>query len=866
MTKRSRYPKLTGWPGSKELFNNPPEDFRPAAYWFWSNEIDPAAFRSQMEEMKNAGIHSLWIQPRLGFPMEKFMSPEYFELYRKALDIAIELDMSVGIYDDYNWITGHSGGRTVAENDELRERHTFWVEVALQAGVPEEDPKLSGIRNLLTGGHKEALTWLYEDGVVSWGDWEILTAFTYQRSDLIDTTTVRQVANKLSLVDTTGEGCRVLAQETLDQSATHLLVFITAQCKTSRMIDYLNPEATETFIKVGYEPYYHELRDYWDHIWAMFCDEPYSGLYVWDQMEGLLGTSLMYNEDFYKEFQTRKGYDIREHLYVLAWPADEGSITWRNDFFQVYAERVQRIFFEPLAKWSHDHDVLFVGHELMTQLNGHWAFTTDFGFDVVANFGADHFGIGELKDVSTTDSGSFDKNIAAKLASSVAHVYGKNGSMLEQYTPSFETDLPLPAARGDWDLTAQTLKQQMDFYAVQGLSQFLWHGYFHSNDVVGENTALYSQRFDFPPGINYEPWFRYFKSMSDQNARLAYFLSLGTHVAPAALLYPLRTYWSEGREDLFSAEGAFLNEYLSRLHCDFDFIDERNLLTAKIEGGELLIGDESYRLLVLPAVSTLQDAQVVKVIEDFVKAGGAVIFSGRIPSKTQTGADDSIRQRLEKLVAENQRVIYFADPLCKAPQGEKVLDEALDKLNVRSVSIQANGSIDLGSFYCLRKDEEDLYLAVLNDEEETKNWEIKLPGVQGTVEHWNLETGETMPWPHIRQDETGLTIYYSPQAIEAACFKIQQDQKPELCITDLSGRLLKTDLIEDGMSLQIELESNQPLTLTAQGLTEDGPYSLEVLEDGIAIDYDVAWNGNAATIAVDAKELASPHSSAPIGS
>ena len=90
--------------------------------------------------------------------------------------------------------------------------------------------------------------------------------------------------------------------------------------------------------------------------------------------------------------------------------------------------------------------VQFVGHELMTQLNGHWAFTTDRGFDVVANFGGS-LGIGALKDVSTTDSGTFNRNISAKLASSVAHVYKKNGSMLEQYTPGFETDMKMPAAR-----------------------------------------------------------------------------------------------------------------------------------------------------------------------------------------------------------------------------------------------------------------------------------------------------------------------------------------------------------------------------------------------------------------------------------
>ena len=96
--------------------------------------------------------------------MEKYLSQEYFDQYRTALEIARELDMRVSIYDEYNWITGHAGGKTVAQNDQFRESHTFWVEVPLAGGQPQDDIKLTGMTNLLTTGHKEALTWLYDGG------------------------------------------------------------------------------------------------------------------------------------------------------------------------------------------------------------------------------------------------------------------------------------------------------------------------------------------------------------------------------------------------------------------------------------------------------------------------------------------------------------------------------------------------------------------------------------------------------------------------------------------------------------------------------------------------------------------------------
>ena len=53
MTNRpGSYPCFAGWPAEPELFRDPPEDFRPAAYWFWSREVDPATFRKKLEEME----------------------------------------------------------------------------------------------------------------------------------------------------------------------------------------------------------------------------------------------------------------------------------------------------------------------------------------------------------------------------------------------------------------------------------------------------------------------------------------------------------------------------------------------------------------------------------------------------------------------------------------------------------------------------------------------------------------------------------------------------------------------------------------------------------------------------------------------
>jgi hypothetical protein len=85
----------------------------PSAYWFWHNIPSRNEILRQVAEMSHAGFHAFFIQPRLSFPREKYLSDEYLAAYREAVIAAKETGLDVGIYDDFNWISGHAGGKTV---------------------------------------------------------------------------------------------------------------------------------------------------------------------------------------------------------------------------------------------------------------------------------------------------------------------------------------------------------------------------------------------------------------------------------------------------------------------------------------------------------------------------------------------------------------------------------------------------------------------------------------------------------------------------------------------------------------------------------------------------------------------------------
>jgi hypothetical protein len=111
---------------SLALFRNPSHAFQPAAYWFWHYLPHSDHIRSQLAEFSQAGFGTIMIQARLAFPREDYLSADYLAAYRETVEIAAGLGLKIGLYDDYNWMSGHAGGRTVEDRDDLRERHVFW--------------------------------------------------------------------------------------------------------------------------------------------------------------------------------------------------------------------------------------------------------------------------------------------------------------------------------------------------------------------------------------------------------------------------------------------------------------------------------------------------------------------------------------------------------------------------------------------------------------------------------------------------------------------------------------------------------------------------------------------------------------------
>jgi len=97
-------------------------------------------------------------------------------------------------------LSGHAGGRTVQNHDELRERHLFWSQNS--PSTQQQDVIHCRVDGIVSGDAQALLQpgmdWIYEQGQTCWDEWTIIAvcaspaAGIESESAIIDITTLAQ--------------------------------------------------------------------------------------------------------------------------------------------------------------------------------------------------------------------------------------------------------------------------------------------------------------------------------------------------------------------------------------------------------------------------------------------------------------------------------------------------------------------------------------------------------------------------------------------------------------------------------------------------------------------------------------------------
>lgn len=366
---------------------------------------------------------------------------------------------------------------------------------------------------------------------------------------------------------------------------------------------------------------------------------------------------------FAAAFQQVTGYSILDRLPAL-WEEDAPEAAQvRLDYQRVRAALAEKAFFIPLFQW-HERNGLICGCDQQSPAR---AAEPVGSLQKYADYTRTHRWYGA--------PGS-DHDGHAKLHSSLAHLYGRPRVWLEAFHST------------GW---GGTLEETFDWllpWIRSGITLYAPHADYYSTRGGWWEWAS-------PSTCWRQPYWKHYPQFAATISRLCWLLSRGHHVCDLAVLYPTSTVQAGLLQNGPNAQAKAAHEawmaltgtmiwarqktgWLDHANRDYDALDEDSLLRAIVTDSKLVIGEESFSTLILPACTHLPPGAAERLSE-FVLAGGHLIALHAFPDTLRplfaSGRATLVQTEAECLTALAHRPSSIVAPV-------PTLHRRIDDLNV----------------------------------------------------------------------------------------------------------------------------------------------------------------------------------------
>jgi alpha-L-rhamnosidase/Glycosyl hydrolases family 2, sugar binding domain len=704
-------------------FRDPPPEYGPIDGWWWeAGRLDRDKLRWQLEELRDKGISGTWFYARFlyGEPLGSqppYFSDEWWEFTR----FAAQEHQRLGLID---WFSN-------------------WTALQFEQGAiraqREANPALWGRRLVIfTAAADEGATVELTLGP----DDELVDAAAYRfDGEVVDH------GSRVPLTDS-------VRDQRLEWRAAGPGWLLTAVAARPWDLDYLGPQVGRLWTDVVLAEYERRLPELIGGAISAFGP---------DEMSLVRGTT-MFSTALLDKIRAEHGYDPVPELVGLFFDIGPRTERIRCSYYDAMLVLLEEHFYQSEARWLHERGMRYVSLSQMNEDPIEQTFHYGDFFRYMR-----HFDAPGNEDPLARPPGQ-RRIIQTKMSSSIAHLYGRQRSvLLGHYGSGWGHTLDENVA---W--TNESYAKGLNLYSRHLASYSLMGGWYEY----------------VPPSDHfYHPYWRYWRTFADYVRRLSFILSQGKHRADAAVLYPLASlhaHWKAPSADQpddelgvgFATEphqvfeeGAFeasqgmetVARAIYDAGIDFDFVDDSSLQRAEIRGEALDIAGVELRSVVLPPMSTIRRSTMTK-IKEFHDRGGTVVAFGRLPvASAEAGRDDPALQALLDSVfhAGSPRGVLVTED---ASQIAKVI------AGVLRPDVVATGS---GVFHTHQRigDLDVYFLFNVLDDERDLRFEL---WTEGKPEVWDPWTGDTRPvhrfghahgttWVrmHLRPFE-GITVVLSP--------------------------------------------------------------------------------------------------------
>ncbi|MHC1785730.1 MAG: glycosyl hydrolase [Christensenellales bacterium] len=749
-----------------DFFKTIPE-FGIMPFWFINGGMDYQEMRYQLQEYKAKGVPGIFFHSRFGtLDHTGYLTDDWFDRLRYAVETARELGLQIWVYDEYNWPSGTAGKEVMRQDPNLTQRYLELVE----ADIPGQyftfmEGTDSRYNDLEQSEPVYACAFLAED----------LQRGNFKYIDLMPNLAFDKVVTWQA-----------------PEGPWKLMYFI--QRRASWYADVLNDEATDKFIALTHERYKaNSPGKLSDSVVGFYTDEP--AMHYFEVARD--NYIIPWSSQMLRIFRDHNGYGLLNQLPMLYYDFGGDTQQLRFDFWSALTKQYEKTYFKKIRNWCDDNDCVFTGHLLFEEWLRLHARTGGNLFTHLRHLhmtGVDHLyprvGSREMP----------DEHVALKIASSAAHQFGSTRLLCESMGGAY------------WDCTMERMKWIADWEYVLGVNLFNPHGFHYS--IEGERKR------DWPPSMFYQhTWWPQYKRFNDYVSRMGYLLSGGYHVAKIAVMYPINSIWANytpqranRQSDLISREFNWMADRLLRLHLDYDILDEDVMDDCELsEDGALCIRGERYQCLILPALTHIK-AKTLDRLERFVQAGGRLLADCLLPLASIQGEAKDFEARVEALFGRNPAEVLSAflsgaaeEEMIQSARGRGLTALALgdgfargDRLtrfeNIIRRLVESEINIDSDEVFVLHrvKDGEDFFF-LCNPTHQRLPIEICLRGEYG-LEVWDLESGAITPLLLLQYQSGDTLLHWDMQPVGS--LMLHRTSKPVLSASQ--SNLTLTALCEGG--------------------------------------------------------------------
>ncbi len=573
----------------RNLFKDPPSEFRGVPFWSLNDRLDPAEVRRQIDLLHDAGYGGVFFHAREGL-VTPFLGREWFEAFKTAIEEAYSKGMYVWIYDELWWPSGFAGGMVPAIDSRYRAKAILMI--------PSER--------------------------------------AYQGGDIVATFKCR-VESGLPVVYERAEP----GEEGGDYLYLTFVKYTAAPGETwfcgFSYVDLLDPEVVEKFLEIAYKPYVDRYSSYFGGVVpGVFTDEPNlsasrpprvrAPAVIPPRGPRFPTIALPWTDNLPTIFRERYGYDILCRLPELF--LDIGNYTeTRYHFWKLITSLFVESFSKQIYEWCEKHGLKFTGHylaedTLLSQIVSIGAAMPHYEYQHVP--GIDHLGMQVWRSLLT-----------AKQVASVANQLGKDRILCETYGclgnyPSFADRKWI----GDWlyAMGVNLLNHHLVPYSMRGRRKRDYGLNIHWSQPWWKYNRIIE---DYYARLSY---------ILSRGYRPANLLVIHPISGAWSLYSPSNTSRVAELDRVFE---KLLRTLLS-MHIDFDLGDEMLIEKyGRVEDGRFYVGRIGYEAVLIPP-SPCMSSSTVKLLEKFVESGGLLVAVAPTPYMMDGIPSEAIKKLVGK--------------------------------------------------------------------------------------------------------------------------------------------------------------------------------------------------------------------------